>query len=146
MAFKRGKTKELKKMEESKKRIDKLENRMTKQKVEHLLSVSYQDYEKYKKERDLDYLRDVAEKVFTTAENYVEYKTKSRTSNYKDFKRLLKEINISEEEKSDLKRDMSLLHKFAKHSLEEPDEISDIEELYESTHEKLLCLTTKAEI
>ncbi len=115
------------------------ETNMTKDKVESYLLTSHKDYERYVDTGNVDYLRDASEKLFTTLENFVEYKTGERVSDYVTFKKLYNAISLplTGEERISLKSLASQMHNFARHGLEEPDTMDEVIQRYLLTHKKL---------
>ena len=102
--------------------------------VKKFLATSHQDFEQYKATKDVNRLRDAAEKLFTTAENLVECKTGERINDYRDFKRLVPKVVEKKEDRIALMSKLSQLHVFHRHGLQEPNNIAEMEELYQDVY------------
>jgi hypothetical protein len=116
---------------------------MPKERVMHLLSTSYQDYTRYKEEKDIDYFRDAAEKLFTASQNYLEYKHDEFIGSYEDFKHELNESKMEKEDKRMIKQDANALHVFARHGIIEPYTEDELKEDYDELYAKLQYLLTE---
>lgn len=113
---------------------------MDENQVKRFMATSRQDFERYKETGDIEYLRDAAEKLFTSAENMVEYKTGDRINDYRDFKRLIPKVVEKKEDRIALMSKLSQLHVFHRHGLQEPNNIKDIVELYRNVHKEVAFL------
>ena len=120
----------------------------TKKELQKMLIVSRQDFDKYKQSQIIAYLRDASEKLFTTIQNYIEYRIGKTTRNYDQFEKeyRLMDIGMTDEQKRNFKTNLNLLHVFNRHGMEELPEhfsIEDMQEIYTDVYNKLDSLINK---
>lgn len=97
-----------------------------KQNMLSMIKYSKQEYQQFKKTKEVVYLQQAGEKLFNALENYVQYINKIQARNFYEIKSLIKEKSLRQ-----LLYDAQDLHRFFYNGELEMN-VEDVTDLYES--------------
>lgn len=105
------------------------------------LFLSKEEYEMYRKTKNLNRFRQAADKLFALAQNIIKMKSGTYFRTFKEFATEYKESNVmafkDRKEKLDFLFRLKGLHSFYYHGIEEADDIEALENNYKEVYEKL---------